>query len=329
MNLEELAKKILRPQKGILAADWSVNTATKKFEKFGITSNEQTRRKYRQMLFESDGLENYISAVILHEETIRQKTDEGKPLVEILKSKGIVPGIRVDIGQEEMPEFNGEQLTFGLDKIRDRLKEFKSLGAEFGKWRAAFVIGRGQPSYGAIEANSVLLALYALFCLEAEILPIVEPDIVMDGDHSIEDCFKATDEVLKGVFLALYNFGVDRKKIILKPSMVLPGKDSQQKIEPQEVARQTMNVFKNDIPVDVPGIAFLSGGQSFDEAVSNLNEIEKMKDDVPWQITFSFARALQEPVLEVWQGRDENKKAAQEKLVELSRIASLARQGKL
>jgi fructose-bisphosphate aldolase class I len=328
MELEKLAQKIVASPRGILAADWSVGTATKKFAKFGINSTEESRREYRQMLFETEGLEEYISAVILHEETIRQKTKEGRPLIEIIKNKGIEAGIRLDIGQEEIPGFGGEQMTFGLDRIRERLSEFKSLGASFAKWRAAFIIGRGKPTRQAIEANSILLSLYALFCIEAEILPIVEPDVVMDGNHSLSDCQKATEEVLKTLFFKLLDYGVDRKKIILKPNMILPGIESEKAL-PNEVALATISVFKKTVPVDVPGIAFLSGGQSLDEASENLNEIEKRAFDVPWQITFSFARALQEPVLEIWQGREENKKKAQEKLIESVKIASLARQGKL
>lgn len=328
MELEKLAQRIVSPPKGILAADWSVGTATKKFAKFGIESTEETRRNYRQMLFETEGLENYISAIILHEETIRQKTDKGKPLIDIIKEKGIIPGVRLDIGQEEIPGFGGEQLTFGLDRIRERLPEFKNLGASFAKWRAAFIIGRGKPSRQAIEANSILLSLYALFSLEAGILPIVEPDIVMDGDHDIFDCAKATEEVLKTLFFKLLDYGIDRKKIILKPSMVLPGEEAP-KASPSEIAFNTLLVFKKTVPVDVPGIAFLSGGQSLEEASKNLNEIEKKAINVPWQITFSFARALQEPVLEVWWGKNENIRKAQEKLLESVKIASLARTGKL
>jgi fructose-bisphosphate aldolase class I len=328
MKLEELAKKMLHPEKGILAADWSVSTATKKFEKYSIDSTEKTRRDYRQMLFETEGLEKYISAVILHEETIRQKTDDGKLLVDILKDKGIVTGVRLDIGQEEIPGFGGEQITFGLDGIRKRISEFKSLGAEFAKWRAAFVIDRGKPSRAAVEANSILLCLYALFCIEQDILPIVEPDVVMEGSHSISDCGRATEEVLRVLFLKLLDYGIDRKKIILKPNMVLPGLDLP-KAKPFDVAYNTISVFKKMVPVDVPGIAFLSGGQSLEEASANLNEIEKMAVGVPWQITFSFARALQEPVLQVWQGKKENIKEAQAKLLESAKTASLARQGKL
>jgi fructose-bisphosphate aldolase class I len=328
MELEKLVQKIVASPRGILAADWSVETATKKFAKFGINSTEESRRDYRQMLFETEGLEKYISAVILHEETIRQKTKEGRPLIEIIKNKGIEAGIRLDIGQEGIPLFGGEQMTFGLDRIRERLSEFKSLGASFAKWRAVFIIDRGKPTRQAIEANSILLSLYALFCIEAEILPIVEPDVVMDGNHSLSDCQKVTEEVLKTLFFKLLDYGVDRKKIILKPNMILPGIESKKAL-PNEVAFATISVFKKTVPVDVAGIAFLSGGQSLDEASKNLNEIEKRAFDVPWQITFSFARALQEPVLEVWQGKEENKKKAQEKLIESVKIASLARQGKL
>lgn len=328
MSLEKLAQTIVASPKGILAADWSVGTATKKFARFGINSTEESRRDYRQMLFEAEGLENYISAIILHEETIRQKTKEGKPLVELIKEKGIIPGVRIDIGQEEIPGFEGEQITFGLDKIRSRLSEFKSLGTSFAKWRAAFFVGRGKPSRQVIEANSILLSLYALFCIEADILPIVEPDVVMDGNHSLSECAQATEEVLKILFFKLSEYGVDRKKILLKPSMVLPGKDAPKALA-SDIASFTLTVFKKIVPVDVCGIAFLSGGQSLDEACQNLNEIAKKSVGFPWQITFSFARALQEPVLAAWQGKEENRKQAQEKLLESAKKASLARQGRL
>jgi len=329
MTLEEIIANLLHPQKGILAADWSVSTATKKFEKYGIPLGEDVRRKYRQLLFETPGLEDYIGGVILHEETIRQKTDDGRSFPQLLNEKGIMPGIRLDIGQEEVPGFDGEQVSFGLDNIRKRLAEFKSLGAVFAKWRAAYFIGRGCPSRAAIEVNSVLQALYALFCLEAGILPVIEPDVVMDGDHSLADCRAATEIVLTILFSKLADYRIDRKKIILKPSMVLPGKESKQKVSPTAVAEATLAVFKKTVPVDVPGLVFLSGGQTLQEAAANLNEIVKLAGDSFWRITFSFARALQEPVLEVWQGKEENIALAQEKLIEVSRIASLARQGKL
>ncbi len=329
MNPEELAKQIGHPEKGILAADWSVGTATKKFEKFGIPTDDETRRKYRQLLFTTEGLENYISAVILHEETIKQKTDDGVLFTEVLKRKGIFPGVRLDIGQEELPGFSPEQITFGLDNIRKRLLEYKNLGAVFAKWRAAYFIGDGSPTREIIDANSTLLALYSLFCLEVDVLPIVEPDVLMDGSHTLEECAKKTEEVLLRLFQKLSDFKVDRKKVLLKPSMVLPGKESGMKSSPVEVATATLSVFEGVVPVDVPTIAFLSGGQSLEEAAANLNEIEKRLKPGLWQVTFSFARALQEPVLEVWRGKNENWKTAQEKLLENTRVCSLARQGKL
>lgn len=329
MNPEDIAKQIGHPQKGILAADWSVGTATKKFEKFGIPTDEETRRKYRQLLFTTEGLENYISAVILHEETIKQKTDDGVLFTEVLREKGVLPGVRLDIGQEELPGFAPEQITFGLDNIRKRLLEHKNLGAVFAKWRAAYFIDDKRPTREVIDANSTLLALYSLFCLEVDILPIVEPDVLMDGSHSLEECAVKTEDVLVRLFQKLSDFKVDRKKILLKPSMVLPGKESSIKSSPQDVASATLSVFEKAVPVDVPTIAFLSGGQTLEEASANLNEIEKMLKPGLWRVTFSFARALQEPVLEVWKGKDENWKVSQEKLLENARICSLARQGKL
>ncbi len=329
MNPEELAKQIGHPEKGILAADWSVGTATKKFEKFGIPTDEETRRKYRQLLFTTEGLENYISAVILHEETIKQKTDGGILFTEVLKGKGIFPGVRLDVGQEELPGFSPEQITFGLDNIRKRLLEYKNLGAVFAKWRAAYFIGDGRPTREIIDVNSTLLALYSLFCLEVDILPIVEPDVLMDGPHTFEESARKTEEVLLRLFQKLSDFKIDRKKILLKPSMVLPGKESLMKSSPVDIANATLAVFEKVVPVDVPTIAFLSGGQSLEEATANLNEIEKRLKPGLWQVTFSFARALQEPVLEVWRGKEENWKVAQEKLLENARVCSLARQGKL
>ena len=329
MKPEEVAKMIVHPEKGILAADWSVGTATKKFEKFGIPTDAETRRKYRQILFTTEGLENCISAVILHEETIKQKTDDGLSFVEVLKEKGILSGVRLDIGQEELPGFLPEQITFGLDGIRKKLLEYKEMGAVFAKWRAAYFIDRTKPSRVVMEANSILLALYSLFCLEVDILPIVEPDVLMDGDHSLEECAIKTEEVLRVLFQKLSDFGVDRKKVLLKPSMVLPGKESGLKATPSEVSRATLDVFEKVVPVDVSGIAFLSGGQTLEEAAYNLNEIEKNLKPGLWPVIFSFARALQEPVLEVWKGKDENIKEAQSKLVENAITCSLARQGRL
>ncbi len=329
MDPEDIAKQIGHPQKGILAADWSVGTATKKFEKFSIPTDGETRRKYRQLLFTTEGLENYISAVILHEETIKQKTDDGVLFTEVLKEKGILSGVRLDIGQEELPGFSPEQITFGLDNIRRRLLEYKNLGAVFAKWRAAYFIGDSKPAREIIDANSTLLAIYSLFCLEVDILPIIEPDVLMDGSHSLEQCAVKTEEVLTRLFQKLSDFKVDRKKILLKPSMVLPGKESGSKSIPSDVASATLSVFEKVVPVDVPTIAFLSGGQTLEEASANLNEIEKMLKPGLWQVTFSFARALQETVLEMWRGHDENWKMSQEKLLENARLCSLARQGKL
>jgi len=326
-DLYQVAKSLVAPKKGILAADWSVGTATKKFKNHEIECTEESRRKYRQILFTSLGLEEYISGVILHDETIKQKTDDGRPFPDVLKEKGIIPGIRIDIGQVEMPKFPGELISEGLDGVRERMQEYKKLGAGFAKWRAAYTISPIQPSRMVVIANAQLHALYAMYAMEAGLVPIVEPDLIIEGDHSIDDCAKATKTVCELTFKTLFDYDVDRKAMLLKPNMILPGKDNNQKVDPEVVADKTLEVYKAVCPVDIPGIVFLSGGQSDVEATANLNAIVKKKANLPWQISFSYARAIQEPVLAAWKGKDENVQSAQNALLKRAKLNSLARMG--
>lgn len=325
--MESTARKLVAKEKGILAADWSFGTAEKKFAGVGIKSTKETRRAYRQMLFTTPGLEEFVSGVIFFDETIKQKTDQGKLFPQVLEEKGIIPGIRVDIGQVDMPGFPGEKISEGLDGLRERLKEYKKLGAKFAKWRAVYFIDKVKPTRMCISANTELHALYALLCQEEDIVPIVEPDILIAGDHSIRRCREVTEEVLRSTFLKLLDYGVDRKKMLLKPSMVLPGKEAKVKSDSKEVAKYTLEVMKSQVPVDVPGIVFLSGGQTPEKSTENLNEISKI-GGVPWETSFSYARAIQGPVLEAWKGMDENVQAAQKILLQRAKLNSLARQGK-
>lgn len=322
----EVAKRMVGSGKGILAADWSVGTAVKKFGKEGIKCTKESRSKYREMLFSTPDLEKYISGVILHDETIRQKTGDGMSLSHILSEKGILVGIRIDAGQVDMPGFKGEKISEGMDGLRKKLEEYKSFGASFAKWRAVYTISDLTPSRMNIVANTLLHTLYAKYCLEAGIVPIVEPDVLMTGNHGIEKCATVTREVLERTFMTLCDFGVDRKSVVLKPNMVLPGNDSTERVSPANIAEKTLEVMRTSVPIDVPGIAFLSGGQKSVEATENLNEINKIKG-VPWQMTFSFARAIQEPVLTKWRGKEENIREAQEALLKRSLMNAKARSG--
>ena len=328
-NLAQTAKILVAPKKGILAADWSFGTIAKKFAKVKVESTESSRRNYRGMLFSTPGLEKYISGVIFFDETIKQKTKDGKPFPLLLEEKGIVPGVRVDTGQVDLPNFPKEKVTQGLDKFREKLENYYKLGARFTKWRAVIVIGKDIPSKTCIDINSNLFGLYASYCQELGLVPIVEPDVIIEGDHSIARCEEVTYSILKDVFATLLKYQVRLNQMVLKPNIVLPGRDSSNKAEAVEIAERTIRVMKEAVPPEVPGIAFLSGGQTPENSTNNLNEINKLsKDGVPWELSFSYARALQEPVLEVWKGKDENKDKAQKELLKRARLNSLAREGK-
>ena len=314
MNLAELnkvAEKMVVPGKGILAADESSGTIKKRFDTIGVESTEDNRRDYRELLFRSgDAMSKYISGVILYDETIWQKAKDGTPLVKVIEQSGAVPGIKVDEGTKPLPGCPGELVTVGLDKLADRLPKYYEQGARFAKWRAVIDIGPGIPSHTCIHANAHALARYASLCQAAQIVPIVEPEVMMDGDHDIDRCAMVTEWVLKETFQELYYNKVALEGIVLKPNMVIPGKKSTKKASVSEVAEKTVRVLKNCVPGAVPGIAFLSGGQSDEEATAHLDAMNKL-GQLPWKLTFSYGRALQAAPQKAWSGKSENVAAAQ------------------
>lgn len=326
--LTSIVKALIAPSKGILALDWSKETITKKFSEVGVTSTPEVNRVYRQMLIETPGIESFVSGIILNEETTRQKTDEGIPFPEFISSKGIVPGVRADRGGES---FGGgeEEVTVGIENLNSRLKEFVPMDLKFTKWRAVFKISDIYPSREFLEEDLSRLVKFATVSLENNFIPIVEPEVSMKGSHTTTSCAETTTLVLTTMFNKLKKGNVDLKNIILKTNMVIPGQDSGMKAELLEVAEATLRTLKNSVPPEVPGIVFLSGGQSPDEATLNLNEIVKRKEDTPWDISFSFARALQGEALTAWAGKEENVVAAQQALLARLEKVSKARMGEL
>ncbi|MGA3291587.1 MAG: class I fructose-bisphosphate aldolase [Candidatus Microgenomates bacterium] len=326
--MEDLINKILAPGKGLLAADESTHTIEKRFESIGLTSTPELNRKYRQMFFTTPGIEQFLSGIILFDETTRQKTDDGVSFPAFLTQKGIIPGIKVDGGLEP---FNGgeEQITKGLEGLGDRLKEYFKMGLKFTKWRAAIKISDIFPTDAFLEEDLGRITEFAKISQENGFIPIVEPEILLDGNHTTTRCAEIEMKVLKLLFDKLKSREVDLTKLLLKTSMVLPGKESGVKAEPLEVAHATLRTLKTSVPADVPGIVFLSGGQTPDEATKNLNEIVKLKDDAPWQLSFSFARALQEEAMAEWDGKDENVRVAQQAFLSRLERVSQARNGKL
>jgi len=324
-SLSEIAKNLVVNGKGILAADESSGTIKKRFEKVGIEDTEENHRKYRQLLFTTPEIENYISGVIMYDETIRQKDDSGKPFPELLKERGIVPGIKTDLGKVEMPFFPGEHVTEGLDGLRDRVKEYYDLGARFTKWRAVAEIGEGKPSKAVLRANAHGLARQAAYSQEAGLVPIVEPEVLMDGNHDIEQCEIVTSMWLDMVFEGLYENKVDFKGMLLKPNMVVSGKDCPDQASDEEIVELTLRAFKKSVPKDVHGIVFLSGGMSPSQATERLRLMNKTAGkESPWALSFSFGRALQEPVLNAWAGKDENITKSQEEFIKVARADSEA-----
>jgi fructose-bisphosphate aldolase class I len=314
MNLAELnkvAEAMVAPGKGILAADESSGTIKKRFDAIGVESTEDNRRDYRELMFRSsEAMSKYISGVILYDETIWQKAKDGTPLVEVIKKAGAIPGIKVDEGTKPLPNCPGELVTIGLDKLADRLAKYYQQGARFAKWRAVIDIGKGIPSYTCVSANAHALARYAALCQDAQIVPIVEPEVLMDGDHDIDTCYQVTEWVLKETFQQLYYQKVALEGIVLKPNMAVPGKKSGKKASVQEVAEKTVRMLKNCVPGAVPGIAFLSGGQSDEDATAHLDAMNKI-GGLPWKLTFSYGRALQAAPQKAWGGKTENVAAAQ------------------
>lgn len=324
--LKQIAKAMVAPAKGILAADESSKTIQKRFDKIGLTSTPDTNLSYRKILFTTPGIEDYISGVILYDETIRQSID-GNPVPQFLENKGILPGIKVDKGAVDLPNFTGEKITEGLDGLRKRLEEYRGLGAKFAKWRAVITIGEGMPTDTCIWANAESLARYAALCQEADIVPIVEPEVLMDADNTLEVCQDVTKRTLKAVFERLAAHKVVLEGINLKPNMVISGKKSPTQATAKEIAKATVEAFLETVPKEMPGIVFLSGGQSPDEATTNLYEINLIPGS-PWQLSYSFGRALQDEALTAWAGKEENIEAAQKAFLARSKKVSQARSAK-
>lgn len=330
-STQQLVKTIAgltAPGKGVLAADESDGTIAKRFKEVNVTSTEETRRDYRELLFSTPRLNDYISGVILFEETLKQKSATGIPLPELLKAQGIIPGIKVDKGTVPLPKFPGETMTQGLDKLAQRLDEYQQLGACFAKWRAVIQIGVGMPTSQAIAANAHALACYAAICQEQGVVPIVEPEVLMDGNHTLATCARITEQVLHAVFHALHQQRVVLEYMLLKPSMVVPGSTSGEQVTPQQVAQATVACLRRTVPAAVPGINFLSGGQSETTATANLHAMNATGEKQPWLLSFSYGRALQAPVLHAWQGAAKNRSIAQQALSKRARLNSLATQGK-
>jgi fructose-bisphosphate aldolase class I len=329
MNLAELnkiAQAMTAPGKGVLAADESTGTIKKRFEAIGVESTEDNRRDYRELLFRSAEGMKHISGVILYDETIRQKAKDGTPLVKLIEQAGALPGIKVDKGTKPLALAPNELVTEGLDGLRERLIEYRGLGAKFAKWRAVIDIGKGIPTRNCIDANAHALARYAALCQDEGIVPIVEPEVLMDGDHDADRCFTVTERVLKTVFNELFEAHVMLEGMVLKPNMIIPGKKCAKKVSVEEVAEKTVTVLKICVPAAVPGIAFLSGGQSDEQATAHLDAMNKI-GNLPWKLTFSYGRALQHGPQTTWKGRQENVAAAQRAFSHRARMNSLATLG--
>lgn len=331
MNLQQLrqtAQALFAGDKGLLAMDESTGTCNKRFAALGIPQTVEARRDYRDLIVTAPGLGDSIGGAILADETIRQEKKDGTPFVKVLVAAGIIPGIKVDAGATELASHPGEKVTEGLDGLRDRLREYVQLGARFAKWRAVITIGDGIPSWGCMAANAHALARYAALCQEAGLVPIVEPEVLMDGDHTLERCAEVTDKIQRTVFSELLAQRVALEGMILKPNMVVSGLACAQQASDDEVADATVACLSRTVPAAVPAVAFLSGGQSAEAASSRLNAMEvRFKSRLPWTLSFSYARAIQQPALEIWKGNDANVSAAQQALVHRARCNRAARRG--
>jgi fructose-bisphosphate aldolase, class I len=325
-QLEETAAAIVADGKGILAADESDGTIKKRFDSIGTESTEENRRAYRDLLFTTDGVEDYISGVILFDETIRQSSADGTPFPKLLESKGVIPGIKVDKGAKPLALAEGETITEGLDGLRTRLDEYRELGARFTKWRGVISIGKSIPSEYCLWTNAHALARFAALSQEAGLVPIVEPEVLMDGDHSLERSFEVTSRTLHAVFTELRDQRVHPEGMLLKPNMVLSGYEHPDQASHEQVAHETIRCFKRHVPAAVPGIVFLSGGQSDEDATANLNAINALGPH-PWQLSFSYGRALQAPALKAWGGKEDNVQAAQRAYYHRAKMNSAARTG--
>jgi fructose-bisphosphate aldolase class I len=326
-QLEDVARSIVAPGKGILAADESAPTIEKRFKSIDVESTEENRRDYRELMFRTEGAEEFISGVILFDETIRQDAADGTRLAKVLEDKGILPGIKVDKGAKQLAGCPSEKVTEGLDGLRDRLGEYRGLGAKFAKWRAVIAIGDGIPSDYCLDTNAHALARYAALCVESGIVPIVEPEVLMDGGHTIERCYEVTMRTLVKVFAELHAQRVPLEQILLKPNMVISGSECSTQASVTQVAEATLQCFRNSVPAAVPGIVFLSGGQSDELATAHLNEMNKLGGG-PWEVSFSYGRALQAPALKAWGGKVTNREAAQKAYYHRAKCNGAARSGR-
>ena len=327
-SLTDTASKLVADDKGLLAMDESNPTCHKRFAKLNIPQTVESRRAYRELIVTTPGLGECISGAILYDETIRQQKKDGTPFLKVMTDAGIIPGIKVDTGDKDLSAHPGEKIIEGLDGLRERLQEYSQMGARFAKWRAVIAIGDDIPSRSCLEANAHALARYAALCQEAGLVPIVEPEVLMDGDHTLEQCRAATEEVLRNVFIQLNCQRVLLEGMILKPNMVLPGLDCPTQESVDEVADATVSCLARTVPAAVPGIAFLSGGQPGELASARLNAMNvRFKSRLPWALAFSFARAIQQPALEIWQGKETNVKAAQQALLHRAQCNRAARRG--
>ena len=326
-ELEEMARKLVASGRGILAADESTATIGKRLQKIGVQNEEEHRRAYRELLFTTPGIGEFISGAILYDETIRQAAADGKAFVDVMNKAGIVPGIKVDTGAKELAGSKGEKITEGLDGLRERIAEYYKIGARFAKWRAVITIGTGTPSDYCLKTNAHALARYAALCQEGGLVPIVEPEVLMDGDHSIERCHEVTHRALGLVFEALAEQRVVLENMLLKPNMVISGMACAEQADVSRVAFETLRCFRQTVPAAVPGIVFLSGGQSNEKATAHLNAMNQL-DGLPWELSFSYGRALQAPALEAWKGRPDQVEAAQKALYHRAKMNSLARSGR-
>jgi fructose-bisphosphate aldolase, class I len=331
MNLQELektARALVAPGKGILAADESFGTIGKRFEAVGIESSEENRRQYREMLFTTPGIGEYLSGVILFDETIRQEASDGRPLSKVLEEQGIIPGIKVDKSTVNMPLSPDEKFTQGLDGLAERLAEYRELGARFTKWRAVITIGEGIPTRSCVEANAEALAMYAAFAQDHDLVPIIEPEVLIDGDHSIERCYEVTEWTLHETFDEVHEHGVELSGLLLKPNMVISGKNASEQAGVEQVARATVECLLRTVPPAVPGIVFLSGGQTDLQATQHLNSMNSLYEGLPWELSFSYARALQGQPMELWGGSTDKVEAAQKAFAHRAKMNSAARNGR-
>ena len=327
-ELRDTAKTMVSEGKGILAMDESNGTCNKRFEKLGIAATQENRRAYRELILTAPNLSKYISGAILYDETIRQSTKGGVPFVKVMQDSGMIPGIKVDTGAKDLALRSNEKVTEGLDGLRDRIAEYYKMGARFAKWRAVITIGEAIPSDGCIEANAHALARYAALCQEGGLVPIVEPEVLIDGNHTIEHCYEVTEKTLHEVFRQLSVQNVAYDQMILKPSMVISGADCPFQANVKQVAKETIRCLLNTVPPAVPGIAFLSGGQSKERSSAHLNYMNaNFRSQCPWRVTFSYARAIQQPALEYWCGNPKNVTDAQKRIVQRAKLNSAASEG--